>query len=221
MERKLDKNLYKTLGVRKNATAATIKKAFRAKVKKLHPDKGGEAAAYDEVVLAYKILSEETTKRQYDQTGTYDDGYAKDEAAAHEELMRMFDQWLDKELQLERYSMPDGPLDVMRSHVEKLLEQHKGVAERIPKHLAFYDLAEKRLKRRESAKEGLDIFIGTLKDRRLKEEGVLKQLERDCTRFGRMLTILDEYEFLGEHRPMFDTPTISRITHRGGFSSPL
>ncbi len=33
---------YKTLGVEKNATADEIKKAFRKKALKEHPDKGGD-----------------------------------------------------------------------------------------------------------------------------------------------------------------------------------
>ena len=51
-------NFYKILGIRENATLAEIKRAYREKVKILHPDLSGDIThkdEFDEVVKASTI----------------------------------------------------------------------------------------------------------------------------------------------------------------------
>jgi DnaJ family protein A protein 2 len=60
---------YKTLGVDKNADAKTIKKAFRKLAVKNHPDKGGDAKKFQEISLAYEVLSDEKKRKAYDKYG--------------------------------------------------------------------------------------------------------------------------------------------------------
>lgn len=71
------KNLYRLLGIKKDATAEEIKKAFRDKVMKEHPDRGnhGDPAArkrFDDVKLAYAVLGDAKRRQRYDETGEYD-----------------------------------------------------------------------------------------------------------------------------------------------------
>jgi curved DNA-binding protein CbpA len=60
------KNLYKILGIRKNATKQTIKKAYRELSKKLHPDKGGNIEEFNELNKAYQILMDDEKRKKYD-----------------------------------------------------------------------------------------------------------------------------------------------------------
>ena len=63
------KDYYKLLGIENNADLQTIKKAFRALVIKLHPDKNPlpEAAKqFIEVTEAYEVLKDPENRKEYD-----------------------------------------------------------------------------------------------------------------------------------------------------------
>ena len=65
------KDFYKVLGVRKNATIAEIKRAYREKAKLLHPDLTGDVSRsdeFDEVVKAYRVLSNARQRSIFDES---------------------------------------------------------------------------------------------------------------------------------------------------------
>ncbi len=70
----MSNNFYDTLGVKKSADAAEIKKAYRKKAMKYHPDKNkGDKTAekkFKEVNEAYQTLSNDGKKKQYDMFGS-------------------------------------------------------------------------------------------------------------------------------------------------------
>jgi molecular chaperone DnaJ len=65
------KDYYDTLGIPRNASEDEIKKAFRKKARKLHPDAGGTEEAFKEINEAYEVLSDAEKRKQYDQFGRY------------------------------------------------------------------------------------------------------------------------------------------------------
>jgi DnaJ-class molecular chaperone len=59
-------NLYDTLGVRSNAPADEIKRAYRRLASQHHPDKGGDKSRFQEIQQAYDTLSDPGRRAAYD-----------------------------------------------------------------------------------------------------------------------------------------------------------
>ena len=61
---------YSILGVKKDASEAEIKKAFKAKSMQHHPDRGGDADTFKQVNEAYQNLKDPQKRAQYDHSQT-------------------------------------------------------------------------------------------------------------------------------------------------------
>jgi curved DNA-binding protein len=57
---------YSTLGLKRGATDAEIKKAYRSMAMKHHPDRGGNEQKFKEVSAAYDVLSDPQKRQMYD-----------------------------------------------------------------------------------------------------------------------------------------------------------
>ena len=68
-----DRDFYTVLGVNRSASSEQIKRAYRERAKKYHPDRNpGDSSAearFQEVQRAYKVLSDSDKRAQYDQFG--------------------------------------------------------------------------------------------------------------------------------------------------------
>ncbi|KAJ5225985.1 Heat shock protein DnaJ [Penicillium chermesinum] len=79
-----EENLYKLLGVESDATPDAIKSAYKKKALKHHPDKVSEEnrdeahRLFQQIALAYGVLSDERRRKVYDRTGRTDDAFSED-----------------------------------------------------------------------------------------------------------------------------------------------
>lgn len=69
-----DDSLYKILGVDSQSSSTDIKKAYRRKAMHLHPDKGGDEEEFKRLNEAYEILSDESSRSNYDRGLMGNDG---------------------------------------------------------------------------------------------------------------------------------------------------
>ena len=73
-----EKDFYATLGVAKDADAASIKKAYRKLARTHHPDaNAGKDARFKEIGEAYSVLSDPEQRKQYDAIRTMSAGGAR------------------------------------------------------------------------------------------------------------------------------------------------
>ena len=64
------RDYYDVLGVKKDASADELKKAFRRAAVEHHPDRGGDEAKVKELNEAYEALKDSTKRQRYDQFGS-------------------------------------------------------------------------------------------------------------------------------------------------------
>lgn len=83
-------NLYDSLDLDKSADQAAVKRAYRRKAKKAHPDAGGSAEAFADLTRAYLVLSDPIKRSRYDHDGTIDDSPTQDPLADAKQLVAQF-----------------------------------------------------------------------------------------------------------------------------------
>jgi DnaJ-class molecular chaperone len=71
------KNPYQTLGVAQDATADQIKQAYRRLASQHHPDRGGDTKTFQEVQVAYDMLSDPQRRAGIDNPG-FNSGFRAD-----------------------------------------------------------------------------------------------------------------------------------------------
>ena len=62
-------DLYQLLGIKRGATRAEIRKAYRRKAKSSHPDSGGSPEEFGVLAIAHDVLSDAKRRERYDSTG--------------------------------------------------------------------------------------------------------------------------------------------------------
>jgi curved DNA-binding protein len=88
---------YNTLGIPKTATQQEIKQAYRKMAAKHHPDRGGSTEQFQKVEEAYRTLSDEGKRQQYDNPSPFENmggggfGFSFGQSP-FEEIFRQFNQ---------------------------------------------------------------------------------------------------------------------------------
>ena len=66
-------DLYNLLGIPRDASVSAIKRVYRAKARKAHPDGGGSTEAFSALKEAHDLLTDPARRKRYDETGEVGD----------------------------------------------------------------------------------------------------------------------------------------------------
>lgn len=179
-------DLYKELGLDKNAGDAEIKKAYRAKAFDSHPDRvKGREHDFKAVAMAYRVLSDPVRRKYYDETG----GIKKDEnknAIVYARLIMLFQQFLEKVITGEKNYKSNDVFKLMERAITEGIAGIKTDQEKIGARIKIMCEIEARIKYK---KEKDNIFINYLVDQRrllnarVEELSAEVKISRDCLKF--------------------------------------
>ena len=188
------KNLYDVLGVNKDADKDAIKKAHRNGVKKNHPDKGGDKELFQEIQLAYDVLSDEQRRNKYDETGETD--------KPRDLFAEMFASFIDSLVSHLETSKTDN-IDLIELGNAMLQQELEELTRK--KHVVnrSLELLENALKRMDS-KKGSTLMQDITKSKIKTSTLHLTKLEEGIEFYTKAMVELQEfiYTFEQEERPL-------------------
>lgn len=188
--------LYEDLGVARGADAAAIKRAFRRKAQKAHPDKhGGDAREFDRVARAYRVLGNESRRLNYDQTGA--DGQApevSEEVAVMQMLAGVLISMIDQ-VDVEHSDL----IGLIRQHFTQQMQQLAIAEARLRKAIRLRERACERIRRKGGGANLLASFLASdiANGRRNLAAG-----DRTRERVQHAMAMLDDYECAGSTTPL-------------------
>jgi curved DNA-binding protein CbpA len=194
-------DLYADLGIPRSASPEEVKKAYRRRAKKTHPDtEGGSQEKFAQVQRAYMVLSDQKSRDSYDKTGDADAASEPDnsEAKAREVVVSCVVNAIRAS---ERVTFSE---DIFLGIRQKTLEPAiQKIFQNIAQHQRSIALNEKFLARVKRKKRGGPDLVKAL------VEGMTAELHRNIARakediaiHERAIKILAEYEYEFEQQQM-------------------
>ncbi|MDK4729372.1 DnaJ domain-containing protein [Rhizobium phaseoli] len=203
-------SLYDTLGVAKDATADAIKKAFRSKAKKAHPDAGDDPKDFHALVKANDILSDPEKRQRYDDTGDIDDQVDTTDSQAMSIIAAFVDRFLNDK---------DARYKNMIADLKKTIGDEITTAKRSIEEGRAYELRALDVRKRVKGKKGAAL-IGRMVDGQVENaRRVIASLEQQIAVRARALNLVDDAEFDFEKRidPYATVDVFSDATMRSIF----
>lgn len=143
---------YLTLGVPRVADAATIKSAYRQRVRIAHPDRGGQADEFISIVAAFGVLSDPVAKRLFDETGQIDaDGVRDYRQEVAVILADMFDVAVSTALGLALPLESVNFIDQMTSVVKTQIADAEANRRKTDSEITALESLRARIRRRDGA----------------------------------------------------------------------
>lgn len=193
------KNPYKTLNVPKDASQAEIKKAYKEKAKKAHPDVGGDENEFKEISTAYALLADPQKREYYDQYGdepqSQDNIYNK----ANRLVNNLIDQMLEKHtpeaiLKQDFIKEMKGAITDNKNKLKAEVANQNTMMERLSKMIDIFD---KRLVH-EGKNIKVNIFLANVEEKKGFIMRNLKDLDDQEKVLNKALEILSDFKFAHE-----------------------
>lgn len=140
-------NLYGVLGVDRAASADDIKRRFRTLSKVHHPDRGGDATAFDGLKKAYDVLSHPGKRAHYDRYGQKPE-YSQAMDHLHHSLVEIVKQ-------ISRQKVDIDHCDYLSAVVE-LIDKNRAEAQAMIESIRFNQLLMRKVAGRLATNDGYD-----------------------------------------------------------------
>jgi curved DNA-binding protein CbpA len=198
-------NPYQELDVPKDADAATIKRAYRKKASKHHPDKqGGDKEKFQLVKRAYEVLSDPSQRNRYDKTGEIPDANTiQDQAFAN--IVHIVVQLIDQVDAIESLDLKASVTKTIQTGISERQREREKTITRIKK----FERAKSRL----SSKSGTNPMAFVIDAQIEKMQDGVKIADDDIELAREMLRLWANYEYRfdapvpREFRSFFSTST--------------
>lgn len=198
--------LYEALGVDKTASKAEIRRAYRRRAKKAHPDAGGNREEWDRLHRELMVLEDDKTRERYDRTGDADAaGPDQSGAVIHQMVM----------MAVEHVIAVAGQKRINPETIDIIADASRFMRDRIAEENAKIRAKEKealgirKMARRFKAKKGKPNIIGTMFDARAAD------VERDCE------TIREQIAQIGEALKLLNDHTFDWSSAPPSYESPM
>jgi curved DNA-binding protein CbpA len=203
-------DLYKILGIPKDADKQAIKKAYRKKSMSTHPDKGGTPERFALVKKSYDVLSDDVKRRKYDDTGEIDEGTPDNKFSDLGNIIaNIFNQVLQACAQQGKSPIEMDMIGSMKQTLSQAiseLQKQKRIMENV---LA----TDKKLQGRFKKKENADNLMENIIKFRISE------LSNNLRRIEKQIADSKEAkEFLADYSFKFDKPEADDRFTRAGFN---
>jgi len=206
----IHKTLYEILGVAVHATDAQIKRAFRKRVKRAHPDAGGDADKFREINHAYEVLSDPVRRQRYNETGHGGDSKQADAVQKH---VAMLSQIILNAVQ--QNPLGCNPVQTGRDIINGKIEQLNRVAQ-LDREAAtrLRHIASNVIKNG----EGDNMVAAVLESHAGGGESHATKLDKEASVWREVLKLLDDYRWKpdGERGQQMYRPPLN-TTYSGSF----
>lgn len=200
----MKKSLYDILGVKKNASADDIKKAYKGKARESHPDnkETGDNEKMQELVRAYEVLGNGARRSRYDSTGQED--VTPFDVKLTALVQEMFIVIMEKNnlKSLQTADIIKVFKDMVQMRLTNILEAEKDHLKKLEK----YKLVIERL-------ESADAIVKVMKAN-IDEMELRKELIKEDIKFH-----TEAIEVLGDYRYRFDEPPPPEPVSEGYFTT--
>jgi DnaJ-class molecular chaperone len=186
-------NLYDVLGVDKSAQPVDIRKAYRSRAKKAHPDAGGSVESFELLRLAHDCLSDVERRRRYDETGQAEPTEADNEAS---KIMNIAVGAVNNVMgSIHQRGLSWEKFDILGDAIKQIgaqIDQVKGKISEAERNAEKLRAAAGRFK----AKAGKVNKLGPMIEAQAAEqERNVETMKRDRVRLDAARTLLKEHDF--------------------------
>lgn len=189
---KSKENLYETLGVDPKASTENIRRAYRKRAMKHHPDrKHGDVKKFQALQLAYDVLSDPERREKYDRVGDVDENLDSPAQRARRELCGLLVQATES-IAINDDPKISSPLEAVTLYLADEVTKLQASLKKGSKIIASLRVAAERLQRKDG---GNNLAAAALLARAAEQEVSVHKIESRLQQIADMRLELELYTY--------------------------